>query len=109
MSDNPTDERDASPEGIRDDLLVALTSMAERSKRSQADVGAAMNGACLSHLQPGRVARALEELERSGFVEDVLLLSDGGILIRVTPAGKTRARMLLARHRTPMLPHFGAG
>ena len=105
MAETPTDEPDAFPEGFWDDLLVALASMAGRSKRSQADVEAAMNGAYLSPVPPGRVTRALEGLERGGFVEDILRLSDGGILIRVTPAGKTRALALQAQHRTPVLPH----
>ena len=105
MAETPTDEPDAFPEALWDDILVALACMAGRSKRSQADVGAAMNGACLAPVPPGRVARALEGLERGGFVEDALRLSDGGILIRVTPAGKMRARALLARQRLPVLPH----
>ena len=108
MPDAPTDERNVRPEGFGEDLLLALVSMAERSYRGQADVHAAMNGARCAPVQPGHLARSLEVLERGGFVEDVLHLSDGGILVRVTPAGKTRARLLLTRRRTPVPPHPGA-
>lgn len=108
MSQTPPDRRETCPEEFRDDLLLALASMAERSNRGQADVEAAMNGASLTRVPPGRVVQVLEELERSGFIEDLLRLSDGGTLTRVTPAGKTRARTLLARRGAPVPSHPGA-
>lgn len=105
VPDAPTDEPDASPGGFGDELFLALVAMAERSYRSQADVHAAMNSVRLAPVPPEHVARSLGDLERGGFVEDVLHLSDGGILVRVTPAGKARARTLMTRRRTPVPPH----
>jgi hypothetical protein len=64
-------------------LLQALTSMAMRSKRRQADLMAALHGAGLP-ADPPRVRAALRLLHLQGAIEHLVPLSDGGLLLSVT-------------------------
>lgn len=66
------------------ELLRALSDMAARSKRRQADVIAAMRGAGLS-MDPPRVRGALRLLQRFGCIENLVPLADGGLLLYVLP------------------------
>ena len=63
-------------------LLMALTSMAARSKRRQADLLAALRGAGLV-AEPRRVRAALRILQAQGAIENLVPLSDGGLLLTV--------------------------
>jgi hypothetical protein len=69
-----------------DQLLLALATMAMRSKRRQADLCAAL---CRGRLDadPKRVTEALRQLERSGDIEHLVPLYDGGVLMSVTTRG----------------------
>jgi hypothetical protein len=69
-----------------DQLLSALATMAMRSKRRQADLCAAL---CRGRLDtdPKRVTEALRHLERSGCIEHLVPLYDGGVLMSVTSRG----------------------
>ena len=64
-------------------LLRALTIMAARSKRRQADLTAALRGADIA-VEPGRVRSALKLLQAQGAIENLVPLSDGGLLLSVT-------------------------
>ena len=64
-------------------LLHALVSMAERSKRRQADLTAALRGAAIT-ADPMRVRAALQLLQMQGAIENLVPLSDGGLLLSVT-------------------------
>jgi hypothetical protein len=70
-------------------LLQALTTMAARSKRHQADLTAALRGASLT-ADPSRVRLALKMLCAQGAIDHLVPLSDGGLLLSVTqkPAEK---------------------
>jgi len=63
-------------------LLQALTTMAVRSKRRQADLTAALRGANLT-ADPNRVRAALRLLQEQGAIEHLVPLSDGGLLLTV--------------------------
>jgi hypothetical protein len=67
-------------------LLRALATMAVRSKRRQADLAAAL---CRGGLESeaAEVGVALQELEAAGFVEQIVSLYDGGVLLAVTSRG----------------------
>lgn len=69
-----------------DQLLSALATMAMRSKRRQADLCAAL---CRANLDtdPKIVTEALRQLERSGCIEHLVPLYDGGVLMSVTTRG----------------------
>jgi hypothetical protein len=69
-----------------DELLQALAAMAMRSKRRQADLCAALCRAGLD-TDPRRVTDALRQLERSGCIEHLVPLYDGGVLMSVTSRG----------------------
>lgn len=69
-----------------DALLQALAAMAMRSKRRQADLCAALCRARLD-TDPRRVTDALRQLERSGCIEHLVPLYDGGVLMSVTSRG----------------------
>ncbi len=80
----PTDERDESADTEFAALLMrALTDMAGRSKRRQADLTAALHGAGLP-AEPGQVRAALRTLLAQGRIADLVPLSDGGLLLTVT-------------------------
>lgn len=64
-------------------LLQALTTMALRSKRRQADLMAALRGADIV-ADPARVRGALRVLRAQGAIENLVPLSDGGLLLSVT-------------------------
>ena len=59
--------------------------MASRSKRRQADLVAALRGAKLP-AEPRRVRAALRMLQAQGAIENLVPLSDGGLLLSVTQA-----------------------
>lgn len=63
-------------------LLAALTNMAVRSKRRQADLVAALRGAGLT-AEPRRVRAALRLLQAQGAIDNLVPLSDGGLLLSV--------------------------
>ena len=86
-----------------DQLLQALAAMAVRSKRRQADLSAALARANLD-TDPHRVTEALRQLERSGCIEHLVPLYDGGVLMSVTSRG---VECLSAAPRWTMLD--GAG
>ena len=86
-----------------DRLLQALATMAVRSKRRQADLSAALARANLD-TDPHRVTEALRQLEKSGSIEHLVPLYDGGVLMSVTSRG---VESLSAAPRWTMLD--GAG
>jgi len=71
-------------------LLQALTTMASRSKRRQADLAAALRGADIA-ADPARVRMALRMLRAQGAIENLVPLSDGGLLLSVTQKAAERA------------------
>lgn len=72
-----------------DALLAALAQMAALSPRRQADVAVAMRRAGLAGSR-AMVLDALGELRGAGCVDQVLHLSDDGILVSVTMRGIER-------------------
>ena len=70
-------------------LLAALVEMAMRSKRRQADVGVAVLRAGLD-VSADRIETAIRVLTRDGCLENVVPLSDGGLLASVTTPGMER-------------------
>jgi hypothetical protein len=70
-------------------LLQALTNMAARSKRRQADLTAALRGADIA-ADPARVRTALKMLRAQGAIENLVPLSDGGLLLSVTQKATER-------------------
>ena len=64
-------------------VLQALTMMASRSKRRQADLTAALRGADIE-ADPVRIRTALKALRACGAIEKLVPLSDGGLLLSVT-------------------------
>jgi hypothetical protein len=64
-------------------ILQALTVMAARSKRHQADLTAALAGAEID-ADTSRVRNALRLLRAQGAIENLVPLSDGGLLLSVT-------------------------
>jgi len=71
-------------------LLQALTVMAARSKRRQADLMAALRGADITAELP-RLRNALRLLQAQGAIENLVPLSDGGLLLSVTQHAAERA------------------
>ena len=71
-------------------LLQALNNMAARSKRRQADLNAALRGADII-VDPSRVRAALRLLQAQGAIENLVPLSDGGLLLSVTQKAAERA------------------
>lgn len=71
-------------------LLQALTTMAARSKRRQADLSAALRGADIA-VDPARVRAGLKLLQAQGAIENLVPLSDGGLLLSVTQKAVERA------------------
>lgn len=74
-------------------LLQALTNMAARSKRRQADLIAALRGADIAQDQ-GRVRNALKLLYMQGAIDNLVPLSDGGLLLSVTQYAPERTGSL---------------
>jgi PAS domain S-box-containing protein len=64
-------------------VLCALSDMSARSHRHQADFAAALRGAALPLNSP-LLKPALQLLQVQGCVTNLLLLSDGGLLLTVT-------------------------
>ncbi len=91
---------DASgPASLADRLLTALALMAVRSKRRQADLSAALRRSGLD-ASSQMLGTALRHLERCGFIENLVPLYDGGLLMSVTARG---VETLNAHGRWPML------
>lgn len=67
-------------------LLRALATMAVRSKRRQADLTAALCRGGLT-AESDAIAPALRALELAGFIENLVPLYDGGMLMSVTSRG----------------------
>jgi len=65
-------------------LLRALMGMARRSKRRQADLTAVLRGAGMHQVEPARVRTALRLLQSQGCIDNLVPLSDGGLLLSVT-------------------------
>lgn len=70
-------------------LLLALSTMASRSKRGQADVAAALRGAQLE-AEPRRIRTALRRLQAEGAISNLVPLSDGGLLVTVATGAVER-------------------
>lgn len=70
-------------------VLAAVAEMALRSKRRQADVWAALRRAG-SSAPPAMVAAAVRAMEDNGWVDKVVWLIDGGVLLTVTSLGLER-------------------
>jgi hypothetical protein len=68
------------------DALSAVAEMALLSKRRQADLDAALRHARLEARGQRRLA-VLERLRRLGFIDKVVELTDGGVLLSVTALG----------------------
>ncbi len=83
------EEQPVVTEGLVLDVLAALTNMALRSKRRQADFDASLRHAGLEVGYAGRRA-ALDRLRMQGCIDNVVELSDGGVLLSVTAAGLDR-------------------
>ncbi len=64
-------------------LLRALVDLAVRSKRRQADLSAALHAAGLPS-EVMRVRAALRALRAQGCIENLVPLSDGGLILSVT-------------------------
>lgn len=84
--DEPT--RAADPR-LRLSLLKALAAMAIRSKRRQADLAVALRRSGITQPREG-IAAALIDLLDNGLIDDLILLSDGGLLLSVTSLGIER-------------------
>jgi hypothetical protein len=82
-------------------MLQALTRMAARSRRRQADVTAALRGADIV-AEPARVQLALERLLEQGAISNLVPLSDGGLLLSV-PHQPSEHRGLAPRWQPPDL------
>jgi hypothetical protein len=76
-------------EELVDEVLAAVVDMALRSKRRQADFDAALRRAGVKAERSVRLA-ALEQLRGHGCVDNVVELSDGGVLLSVTALGLER-------------------
>ena len=83
-------------DGFVMDVLAALADMALRSKRRQADLDAALRHVGMEAGRSWRLA-ALERLRGHGFVDRVVELSDGGVLLSVTALGLDRLGGIPAR------------
>lgn len=71
-------------------VLRAVAMMARISKRQQAELGVALQRAGLM-LAPSHQAAAIRHLCETALIEDLIPLTDGGILLSVTSAGMERA------------------
>lgn len=86
IADVETDDADDDAAAFAERLLIALSAMAARSKRGQADLTAVLCAAGIP-ADPGRVRAALGRLQAQGCVQNLVPLSDGGMLLSVTPNG----------------------
>jgi hypothetical protein len=77
------------PEGFLVDVLAALCDMALRSKRRQADLSAALRHAAIPASRALQLA-AVDRLAERGWVDRVVPLIDGGVLLSVTASGLER-------------------
>lgn len=75
---------ESGPAAFSADLLRALVRMAQRSKRRQADLTAALRGAGMQQADPAQVRTALRLLQAQGCIDNLVPLSDGGLLLSVT-------------------------
>lgn len=93
VDDSPVAEHDFGLPPVTEsfvlDVLAAVADMALRSKRRQADLDAAMRHAGIQGVPSWRLA-ALERLRIEGYVDRVVPLSDGGVLLSVTAPGLDR-------------------
>jgi len=91
--ERPVPEDELGPpttvDGFVLDVLAAVADMALRSKRRQADLDASLRHAGLDVGGTKRLA-ALERLRAHGFIDKVVELSDGGVLLSVTALGLDR-------------------
>lgn len=69
-----------------DALLAALTEMAVRSPRRQADLAVALRRSGMEASEE-MLAAGLALLEQDGCVENMVQLADGGVLLSVTAHG----------------------
>ncbi len=90
MASAPVGEAGQMAPSLPAAVLRAVAAMARISKRQQAELGVALQRAGL-RLDPGHQAAALRHLCDTASVEDVIQLTDGGILLSVTSAGMERA------------------
>jgi len=93
----PAEDEDGESFDAR--LLRALATMAVRSKRRQADISAAVHRGGLAS-QVAYVSTALRALELAGYIEDIVPLYDGGLLVSVTSRGIEQL------HATPRWARF---
>ena len=97
------DGRAAAPESERPDrefveaLLAALTDMAVRSPRRQADLTVALRRSGIEAAAP-LMREALDTLEEDGCIEHLVPLNDGGLLMQVTAHGIERLSQTSRRH-----------
>lgn len=81
--------REAARPDLIEALLAALTDMAVRSPRRQADLAVALRRSGL-RAPPAALRDALEALEDDGCIEQLVPLADGGLLMRITAHGIER-------------------
>jgi hypothetical protein len=94
MSSTPSEPTPTAVSGSEEtdlatQLLRALTDMAVRSKRRQADLNAVLHSTGLA-AEPARVRAALRTLAARGLIENLVPLSDGGLILSVTMAALDR-------------------
>jgi hypothetical protein len=78
-------------------LLAALTAMAVRSPRRQADLGVALRRSGIE-ASAAELRQAIAGLEADGCIEHVVPLTDGGLLMQVTAHGIERLSQTNRRH-----------
>jgi hypothetical protein len=81
--------RDAAKPELVEALLAALTDMAVRSPRRQADLAVALRRSGL-RAPPVALREALAALEDDGCIEHLVPLTDGGLLMQITAHGIER-------------------
>lgn len=78
-------------------LLAALTAMAVRSPRRQADLAVALRRSGIE-AAASSIRQALESLEADGCIEQLVPLTDGGLLMQVTAHGIDRLSQTSRRY-----------
>jgi hypothetical protein len=78
-------------------LLAALTDMAVRSPRRQADLAVALRRSGIK-APASTMRQALTSLEADGCIEHLVQLADGGLLMQVTAHGIERLSQTSRRH-----------